>query len=107
MTLAPDRPHMFSVVNPALQVAWDATSMSALLKCGRYYDLTINHGWRKSSVHLEFGGFLADGLETFQKARLNGDDIDTAILAGLRCVLEASWEANEDGIDSAPSQWGG
>ncbi len=100
MNTAPSRPDMFSLGNPALQVAWDATSMSALLKCGRYYDLTINHGWRKSSVHLEFGGFLADGFDVYQKARLRGDDIETAIVAGLRRVLELSW--NEDG-----TQWGG
>ncbi len=100
MNITPSRPDMFSVGNPALQVAWDATSMSALLKCGCYYDLTINQGWRKSSVHLEFGGFLADGFEVFQKNRLLGLDLNDAILHALRHVLMLSW--NEDG-----TQWGG
>ncbi len=100
MSTAPSRPDMFSKGNPKLQIAWDATSMSALLKCAAYYDLTINQGWRKSSVHLEFGGFLADGFETFQKARLAGDDLTTAIVAGLKRVLTDTW--NEDG-----TQWGG
>ena len=100
MTAPPDRPNMFSAACPTLQVAWDATSASALLKCPRYYDLTINQGWRKSSVHLEFGGFLADGFEVYQKARLSGDDTVTAIVAGLKQVMNASW--NEDG-----TQWGG
>ena len=97
----PARPGMFSPTAPKLQVAWDATSLSALFKCPRYYELTVLEGWRKSSVHLDFGGFLADGFETYQKARLQGLDKETSILAGLRRVLCDTWNGPEE------DPWGG
>jgi hypothetical protein len=101
MTVNPTahRPGMFSPVNANLQIAWDATCMSAM-NCPRNYQLSILQGWRKTSVHLDFGGFVADGFETYQKARLDGKARDQAILIALRKVLELSW--NDDG-----TQWGG
>ncbi len=97
---APLRPGMFSPKHPDLQIGWDATCMTSLLKCPRNYQLSILQGWRKNSVHLDFGRMVADGFETFQKARLRGATRHEAISQALANVMAASW--NEDG-----SQWGG
>lgn len=93
-------PNSFSPVLPALQVAWDATSLNDLAFCPRYYQLAHLEGWAGDSTDFAFGGFLADALETFQKSRAGGKPRDEAALDALERALVASW--NEDG-----TQWGG
>jgi hypothetical protein len=91
---------MWSSGNPKLQVAWDATSLSSLQKCARRYEYEIIQGWRQpGAVDLEFGGMFAEEVETYKKARLNGDDKHAATLKALRLVLNRSWI-----VETSPSQ---
>lgn len=88
-------PNMWSTGNPKLQVAWDATSLSALMKCPRYYENSIIKGYRGSSVDTEFGGYFASACEVFDKARLNGQTKKEAQLNAVRYAIEATWIKNE------------
>lgn len=93
-------PDTYSKEVPKLQLAWDATSFKAVQFCPRYYQYTVLEGWQADSVHLEFGRFVADGFERYQKLRLDGYSKEDALLRVTRQALEETW--NEDG-----SQWGG
>lgn len=93
-------PKAFSPSNDALQVAWDATSLSDLLFCPQFYKYTHIDGWKGSQTDLEFGAFAASGFETYYKARLAGVSKDDAIVAALDFILRATWP--EDG-----PMWGG
>ena len=83
----------FSDAQPKLQTAWDATSLSALMKCPRYYQYSILEGWRKEgNEHLEFGGFFASAVELFKKALLLGVSKEQATLDTLRWVIERTFD---------------
>lgn len=93
-------PDTFSKTNPKHQLAWDASSLKALQFCPRYYQYSNLEGWQGDSVHLEFGRFIADGFERYQKLRLDGYSKDDALLRVVRQALQETW--NDDG-----TQWGG
>lgn len=93
-------PDTFSKIHPKLQLAWDATSLKALQFCPRYYQLQNLDGWQADNVNLEFGRFVADGFELYQKLRLDGLTKEDAIVQVVRQALDATW--NADG-----TQWGG
>lgn len=96
-----EAPSPFSKLNPKLQIAWDSTSLSALMRCPRQYEYSILNGWRQTEdrVDLEFGGFFASSAETYKKGRLNGLSKEMATVEALRYVLSATWK------DGKP--WGG
>ena len=99
---------MFSKHNPRLQIYWDATSLGALQKCPRYYQLSILEGWRRpENEHLDFGGLFQTGVEIFQKGLLAGLGKEEATLAALRRTLQESgrYIVTEDGATWEP--WGG
>ena len=100
------RSNMWSETIPGLQVAWDATSLKALMTCARYYQLWGVEGWKPkaSSVHLYFGGYYASAVETYKKARLAGASKTDATLAAMRWAIENTWIGDERG-NFGP--WGG
>ncbi len=53
------------------QTIWNASSITALQKCKRYYYYTILQGWRSktASADLAFGGLFASSIEYFYKHR--------------------------------------
>lgn len=93
-------PSMWSSGNPRLQIAWDATSLGALMFCPTYYKRTIQEGWRApgKSVHLEFGGMFASSVETYKRRRIAGDSRDEAQIAAVAKAFELSerWEKTEE-----------
>lgn len=93
----------FSTLTPGLQLVVDSTSLALWQFCPERYRLEQIEGYRGvggTSVDLEFGKFMASAYETYKKGRMAGMDKDTATLAALTYVMEATW--NEDG-----TQWGG
>lgn len=97
-----EAPSPFSIYNPKLQVAWDSTSLSALMKCPRQYQYGILEGWRspEAKVDLEFGGYFASATERYKKARLQGSGKTEATCVAVRYVIEATYSE-----DTGP--WGG
>lgn len=89
----------YSPSNPRLQTAWDSSSLGAIQFCPRFYQYTILEGWGGPSTHLDFGGYAAEGFETYQKSRLAGKTKDEAMLDTVRHVMKITWR---DG-----NQWGG
>lgn len=83
-------PSMWSTANPKLQIAWDATSLNALMSCPRRYQYSIIEGWTGSTVDLDFGILVHRGTETYWKRRLAGDDKEAATLEAIRVVMEES-----------------
>src|SRR3990167_10167094 len=82
---------MFSPANPKLQIAWDATSLYALMFCPTYYQRTIIEGWRlPGNVDLDFGVFFAGAVEVFKKARLSGAACNDAGVGAVEWVIKAS-----------------
>lgn len=95
-----ESPSPFSAHNPKLQIAWDATSLSTLMKCARMYQYTILDGWRGSGNDIEFGAFYASAVETYKKGILSGLSNLEATVAAVEYVLRATWPANAE-------PWGG
>lgn len=98
MTTAPSP---WSKVLPTLQLAWDATSLNALMFCARRYYYEIVNGYRGSNVHLKFGGFFASTVERYKKARLLGASKEEAKLQAIQWLVEATWPEGQD------QPWGG
>jgi|SRR5712664_29497 len=83
----------FSAGQSGLQIAWDSTSMGALKKCPRFYQLSIIEGWapRQESVHLRFGILYHSALEKYHRARTDGMDYETAVRLTVRWVMCETW----------------
>ncbi len=96
---------MFSEKVPGLQLAWDATSLGALMKCPRYYQYSILEGFRGSGVDLEFGILAHKGKETYEKERAKGATHEAAQLSALEEVFENSFVFDIHTDVWAP--WGG
>lgn len=105
----------FSPHNQNVQNAWDSSSLKAIQFCPRYYQLQNLEGWQGESVHLEFGRFIADGLEHYQKLRLDGYTKEDALLRVVRKTLEDTYyegvPEHEHGHGTIAAtddtQWGG
>ena len=85
----------FSPQLPALQLAWDSTSLGVLKECPRKYELSIVRGWRSraAAVDLEFGILIHSARERYYHAKARGEDHDTAQRKTLGWLLEATWNA--------------
>jgi len=85
----------FSKITPGLQTYWDSTSLSALKKCPRFYQLSIVEGWalRTESVHLTFGTLYHSGIERYDHARALGEDHDSAVSLAVQYLLEKTWDS--------------
>lgn len=68
------------------QVAWDSTSIAALRRCPRYYQLSIREGYRESSTPpaLAFGIAIHTVLETYHKLSASGFTHSEALLRSAR-----------------------
>ncbi len=77
-----------------LQTFWDSTSLGALKKCPRYYELSIVEGWQPKGkrVDLEFGIHLHAGRERYYHSRARGESHEQATNAALDYVLTATWD---------------
>lgn len=91
----------FSSQIEGLQIVWDATSLSALMKCPRYYQYTIIEGYRyPGNVDIAFGKYFASSVEVFKKARLRGLSKAEATLETVKYTVLATW-------DPEKGPWGG
>ena len=103
----------FSVVNPRLQLAWDATSLYALMFCARYYQLHIVEGWQApGGVDLEYGKLYGDAIAAGDRVLALGGSVAEARRVSFRWALEHSGEYVPDPDGEAPVElvwkpWGG
>ncbi len=83
----------FSVSFPAMQLAWDSTSMGLLKECPRKYFLSIIEGWtsRRTSVHLLFGQWYHGALERYDHARAEGLSHDDSVDKAVDYTLQVTW----------------
>ena len=83
----------FSTSLPALQLAWDSTSLGALKTCPRYYEYSILHGFvpRIESVHLTFGLLFHAALEEYDRDKANGIGHEDALLNAVRYCFVSTW----------------
>jgi hypothetical protein len=88
----------FSTVQKNLQLYMDSTSLGALKKCARYYQLNIIEGWvsRDDNIHLVFGAVYHKALETYDHIRAAGGSYDAGVLAAVRASLLLSWDFIKD-----------
>lgn len=76
-----------------VQFAWDSTSLGWLKTCPRLYQYSMIEGWRHrgNSVHLDFGLWYHDGLETYDKLRSDGLDHEDAVREVVLHCLKLTW----------------
>lgn len=100
-------PSPFSTINPRLQIAWDATSLSLLMTCPRKYQYTILENWRTPGNNdTDFGGFYASAVEIYKKAIAGGRTPEEGLYDAVRSVLKATWpEGGEPWGGSFDDQW--
>lgn len=98
----------FSSILSGLQLAWDSTSLGALKTCPRYYYYSIVLGWqpRLASVHLQFGIWVHEGKEIYDRAMAGGQDHDDAVLQSVRHLMRATWdrERNRPWVSDDPQK---
>lgn len=98
-----ERNSSFSRELPNLQIALDATSLSAFKTCPRYYELSILKGYQlggmaltdedgvtvpgEENPHLKFGILYHSASEVYDHARAQGADHESALRAALRHAL--------------------
>jgi hypothetical protein len=84
----------FSQVMPRHQLAWDATSLTALKTCPRYYQYNIleGHVTRIENIHLRWGSEYNDALVTYNREKAKGASAEEAMLAALRFALVSTWD---------------
>jgi hypothetical protein len=84
----------FSQVLPKHQLAWDATSLTALKTCPRYYQYNIleGHVTRTENVHLRWGSEYNNALVIFNKVKAEGASHEIAMLTSLRYALTSTWD---------------
>ena len=127
-----DAPSPFSKILPKLQLAWDPTSLTRLMKCPRYYELKQIEGYSVPDVCLEFGvgsnspwagsnGGRIDldfGLhfhtaaENYQRLRSEGADKEAALCETVRRAVSDTAmvvyaEGDEDGNNAPLRFWSG
>lgn len=100
-------PSPYSPSLSTLQIAWDSSSLSALMKCPRYYQLSILQGWGGSKVDLEFGGFFATAVEIYKKALLDGKSWEDAQYDAFSYAFEKSgrYDILYDSGDTLNTVW--
>lgn len=96
---------------PGLQLAWDSTSLGALKRCPRYYQLAIiqGHTSRSLNVHLFFGIIYHSATERYSHGRAQGKTHDESLNWAVRHALTESWDKvlNRpwDSGDSNKNRW--
>lgn len=91
-------------------VIMDATTLSSLMSCGRYYDIRFNHRlvpMKGKSNSLEVGSLIHKVLEVYYKHMINGfkreTSIGQAMTAGQLFVQGCPGCANHIDTESKPS----
>lgn len=103
MLIDTEKNKAFSKDLPALQLAWDSTSLGALKTCPRKYYYEIIQGWRskKTSIHLTFGIAYHSALELYDKAKALGKDHEAATIEAVRFSM--NWgNRTEEGFSEIP-----
>lgn len=93
----------FSRVNPFLQIAWDSTSLGALKKCPRYYQLSIvegwrltpRYGWKSNTLHLRFGHLYHRALEYYDHMKSAGWNHDDAMALAIVDMVHGCVDKHE------------
>ena len=96
---------MFSKHNPKLQVVWDATSLGALQFCPRFYEYNILGGYKTEGLDLEFGIFVHQGKEVYNKALLAGKSWQDAQLEAVKVVFEATLPKEGEACAGGSGRW--
>lgn len=102
----------FSRIIPKLQVSWDSTSLGALKKCPRLYQLSIVEGWRRTprpgtpgNIHFRYGILYHRALEVYDHKKSEGMVHDDAMVETLLDLVEGcmDWEdlADKDAAEVA------
>lgn len=83
-----------------IQFAWDSTSLGWLKECPRKYQYSMIEQWRSrgNSVHLDFGLWYHDALESYDKWVAEGLSHEDALNETVRKCLELTWikEVDQD-----------
>lgn len=97
--LAPTESPSPFLLGTHVQYAWDSTSLGWLKECPRKYQYSMIERWRSrgNSVHLDFGLFYHDALESYDKWRAEGLDHEAAVSETVRKCLTLTWVLGENG----------
>jgi len=81
-----------------IQLALDSTTLGAMKKCPRLFELAHVRGWgsRRRSIDLEFGILLHSAREGYYRRRANEEDHNAALAGALNFALSASWDFELD-----------
>jgi hypothetical protein len=81
-----------------IQFAWDSTCLGMLKTCPRMYQYTMIEGWepKNTSIHLKFGLWYHEALDTYDKQRAAGASFKVAARATIRQLLERIREWDVD-----------
>lgn len=84
----------FSVELPTHQLAWDATSLTALKTCPRYYQYNILEGYatKVENIHLRWGSEYNNAQVTYHRARASGRSKEDARRDAIRYALTSTWD---------------
>lgn len=95
MDTTPEEPRLsFSMTVPKHQLAWDATSGTALKTCPRYYEYNILEGYvtRQENIHLRWGSEYNNAQVIYHRHLTRGDNHRDAMKAALRHALNSTWD---------------
>ena len=84
----------FSQKTPGLQIFIDSTSLGSFKTCPRKYFYEIIWGFQSSSVHLDFGIWLHQAREEYDKLKVLGFDHEMALKKVLEKTLKKTWNFN-------------
>lgn len=84
----------FSTSLTSHQLAWDATSLTALKTCPRYYQYNIIEGYvtRQENIHLRWGSEYNNAQVMYHRARTEGKDHRDAMKAAVLFALASTWD---------------
>ena len=76
-----------------VQYAFDSTSLGWLKTCPRYYEYSMIEQWRSrsNSVHLDFGLWYHDALESYDRWCAEGMNHEDALAETVRKCLKLTW----------------
>lgn len=96
--MATKPPSIWSSDKPNLQLVWDSTSLSYLKNCPReyYYRMVCGYKPKRESIHLKFGSYYHEALETYDRAKAKGADEAEAIREAIRTAHRLAHKLESD-----------
>lgn len=84
----------FSTILPTLQLTIDSTSLGEFKTCPRkyYYRMILGYVPRSTSVHLQFGLWLHQGRELYERRKTSGSSHEEALHTAIKFLLTATWD---------------